>query len=562
MAKIRHLEIHRFKGIKYLNWNPSPGINCLAGPGDSSKSTILEAIEIGLGPKRNYSFSDADFYRLNTDQPIIIDITIGDLDNELKRLDSHGLYMRGFDVKSNRLEDEPGQNLEVVLTIRFQVNEDLEPSWTLFSERSLQTTPRHISWSERQSISCSRIGTHLGHDLSWRKGSVLNKISDEKANTGASFAKANRDARSAFGKEANEQLKNAREIVLQATKEFGVYVGNEVQALLDIDSFSMNGGAISLHNEIGVPLKNLGMGSTRMLVTGLQKKVSSKNIILIDELEHGLEPHRVIRLLHSIGCKEEQPKQTFLTTHSPIALRELSDHQLFIIRSNSDQHYVLQANQVDEAQSMLRLYPEAFLAKSVIVCEGASEVGLIRGIDQYRVRCGQNSITACAFSWVDGGGSSKFLKKALTLRKLGYSTAIICDNDVPLDQKDLNEYQTRGGYSYWWDQGNFLEAQIYKDLDENSMKKLIELAVNIHGDNYINDSISSASKGKYKLVDFSSNFDGDKRNLLTAMTQKHGWFKTVTYMETLATEIIGPQLHQKSILNDRLNHLFSWAVNG
>lgn len=37
----------------------------------------------------------------------------------------------------------------------------------------------------------------------------------------------------------------------------------------------------------------------------------------------------------------------------------------------------------DDIQSTVRADPEAFLARSVIVCEGASEVGLIRGLDHY-----------------------------------------------------------------------------------------------------------------------------------------------------------------------------------
>ena len=38
----------------------------------------------------------------------------------------------------------------------------------------------------------------------------------------------------------------------------------------------------------------------------------------------------------------------------------------------------------DAMQSTIRLYPDAFLAPLVLVCEGASEVGLMRGLDQYR----------------------------------------------------------------------------------------------------------------------------------------------------------------------------------
>lgn len=62
MARIRRVEIAGFRGIKNLSWCPNPGISCLVGPGDSGKSTILDAIDLCLGARRNAQFSDTDFY--------------------------------------------------------------------------------------------------------------------------------------------------------------------------------------------------------------------------------------------------------------------------------------------------------------------------------------------------------------------------------------------------------------------------------------------------------------------------------------------------------------------
>ena len=60
MARIRRLEIRNFRSIKILDWAPSAGINCLIGPGDSGKSTILDAIDLCLGARRNVSIADTD----------------------------------------------------------------------------------------------------------------------------------------------------------------------------------------------------------------------------------------------------------------------------------------------------------------------------------------------------------------------------------------------------------------------------------------------------------------------------------------------------------------------
>nr|WP_283770764.1 AAA family ATPase [Pseudomonas syringae] len=72
---------------------------------------------------------------------------------------------------------------------------------------------------------------------------------------------------------------------------------------------------------------SLGTGSSRLLVAGLQRQVAqAASIALVDEVEHGLEPHRLIRFMDSLGTKNTpETLQVFLTTHSPVALRELSD---------------------------------------------------------------------------------------------------------------------------------------------------------------------------------------------------------------------------------------------
>ena len=44
MTLIRLIEIENFRAIRKLRWLPGPGVNCLIGPGDSGKSTILYAL--------------------------------------------------------------------------------------------------------------------------------------------------------------------------------------------------------------------------------------------------------------------------------------------------------------------------------------------------------------------------------------------------------------------------------------------------------------------------------------------------------------------------------------
>ncbi len=69
-----------------LTWRPSAGLNCLIGPGDSTKTSILEAISLLLAHRWNLDFSDADFYDGDIEQEIRIEATITGLSQEMSQL--------------------------------------------------------------------------------------------------------------------------------------------------------------------------------------------------------------------------------------------------------------------------------------------------------------------------------------------------------------------------------------------------------------------------------------------------------------------------------------------
>ncbi|OFV96860.1 MAG: ATP-dependent endonuclease [Acidobacteria bacterium RIFCSPLOWO2_12_FULL_54_10] len=574
MARIRAIEITNFRGIKEFVWIPSPGLNCLIGPGDSGKSSILDAIDFCLGARRNIQFTDADFHRLVVETPISISVTIGELDDGLKNLDAYGMYLRGFDARSGTIEDEPEKDAETVLTVRLTVASDLEPSWALVSKRAeAQGQTRNLSWGDRARLAPTRIDAMADYHLGWRRGSVLNRVSEERVDASAELAKVARDARAAFGDKAHDQLGETLEIVAATARELGVPIGENVKAMLDAYSVSFSGGTISLHNEEGIPLRGLGVGSTRLLIAGLQRKASEQaTIVLIDELEHGLEPHRIVRLLDSLGAKEtDPPLQVFMSTHSPVALRELSGSQLFVMRPSADKHEALNVGASNDMQSAIRLYPDAFLAPSVIVCEGASEVGFIRGLDQYRSVNGQTSISAKGASLVDcgGGEADRCLKRASVFNSLGYRTAIVRDDDTKPTEALETTFIDSGGKVVAWRDGRALEDELFLSLTADGVSKLIIRAIDLHGEDLISDHIKSASKNARDLDAILTEALGDgipieSRKLLgkAARMKRAGWFKSVTWMEDVARDIVGPDLKDADKGFGRLvDDIFVWASN-
>lgn len=572
MARIRAVEIRNFRGIKALTWYPAPGINCLIGPGDSGKSSILDAIDFCLGARRSVQFSDADFHLLDVDTPVTIEVTLGELDDGLKSLDTYGMYLRGFDAETGTIEDEPERDTETVLTVRLTVASDLEPTWALVSARAeAQGLTRNLSWGDRDRLAPTRIGAMADYHLGWRRGSVLNRVSEERADASAALAKAARDARAAFGDQAQGQLGETLGIVAVTAKELGIPIGENIKAMLDAHSVSFSGGTISLHDEDGVPLRGLGIGSTRLLIAGLQRKAAAQaSIILIDELEHGLEPHRIIRLLGSLGAKETPPPlQVFMTTHSPVALRELSGNQLFVVRSAGAKHDARAVGAADGIQSTIRLYPDAFLAPNVMVCEGASEVGLIRGLDQYRTANGRDAITAQGTALVDcgGGDADRLFKRADVFLALGYRAAVVRDDDKKPTAAVEAAFIADGGTAIAWRDGRALEDELFLSLTDESVGKLLDRAVELHGEELVNDHIKSASQNAKDLngIRIEALIEGitpDSRAVLgkASRAKKAGWFKSVTWMEDVARDIVGPDLANADAgFRALIDSIFGWA---
>ena len=565
MARIVYIAINNFRCIEKLHWVPSPGINCLIGPGDAGKSSILDAIDYCLGARRTVQFTDADFHGLDVTTPISISITIGDLSDALKSIDTYGAFVRSFDPATGLIDDEPENGKETVLTVQLLVQSDLDPVWTLISDRAqAQGLTRNLTWGDRTRLSPTRIGAHADHNLAWRRGSVLNRLTEEKADTSAALASAARDARKAFGDLADEQLGETLKIVADTARELGIPAGNKLKAMLDAHSVSFNGGTVALHGDDGVPLRSLGVGSTRLLVAGLQRKAAKESsVLLVDELEHGLEPHRIIRLLSSIGAKEAPPPiQAFVTTHSPVALRELRGDQLWVVRKLPGSHKLDLVGIADSIQGTIRAHPEAFLSHSVLVCEGASEVGLIRGLDLFFAAHGNASINAQGVALVDAGGVNKIYERADVLRSLGYRTASLRDDDAQPDAVKEGLFTFNGGSLFKWAAGQALEHAIFLGVSDAAVHQLLERAIDLHGEELIGEHILAASQGTVSLTHCRGPVTPATRQTLAiaAKWKKNAWFKTVSWMEEAARDIIGPH-HQDATLEFRtvVSNIFQWA---
>jgi putative ATP-dependent endonuclease of OLD family len=568
MTRIRALEIENFRAINKLRWLPGPGVNCLIGPGDSGKSTILDAIDLCLGARRSLSFTDADFHAIDIDQPIRISVTLGTLHDALKNIDTYGDFLVGFNPATGVVESEPGVGLETALRLQLTVHSDLEPEWSLVSPRAQEAgRTRNLNWADRTRIAPTRLGVTGDMHLTWRRGSVLSKLAE--ADTAGELTRLAREMRDAFDQNELKELAGSLNLVKTAAGEMGVPVGAAVQALIDAGSITFTGGTISLHDENGIPLRSLGLGSSRLLIAALQRKAAEKaTTFLIDELEYGLEPHRIIRLLGALGAKEEVPPlQVFATSHSPTAVTELSANQLHIVRRRDGEHVVLRASDAGDVQGTIRAHAHALLAGSIVVCEGGSEIGLMRGLDQYFTGTGAISFAACGTTLVNGNGDETF-SRANALQALGYRVAILRDSDKPAPPVPEETFVSGGGKVFAWLGGRALEQELFAALPDGAASRLLELAIETKDRALVQAHIRTISNGNTTLDALETEalldgFSADSRMLLGTAAARFGWLKTVTTMEAAGRTIVGPTYSDANAsLTGVMDGLVDWVQNG
>jgi len=575
---VRHVEIRNFRGLREISWFPKQGVNCLIGPGDSGKSTILDAIDLAMGARRQYVFSDSDFHLYDISKDIDIRVTVGQLSNNLMNI-RYGHFHRGFNSTNTTISDEPATSDEVVLTLRLHVQDDLEPVWSLYSERAEQNEEeRNLAWAHRQEISPVRLGAYSAHHMAWGANSILNKMSTDKARAASALAAAARQARDTFSEVGCEGVDDVLGKVNTVAQNLGVPT-QQTQALLDIRGVSFSGGAIALHDNRNIPLKNLGTGSSRLLVTGLQNHTGTSSVTLIDEVEHGLEPYRILRLLDELGAKSDNANtQVFMTTHSPIVLRELKADQLTIVRSivmpapppqvavegeipqqSIVLNTVISLFGTQEEQKLLRTNTEAFLAPSVIVCEGKTEIGLMRGLDFNYTECGHRGLIAHGCFWADGNGDPSLFNRAKIFASLGYRVAILMDSDVRTVQITLTEMQASGVSIYRWPQNHSTESALFSSAPAHCIQPLLSIACEWKSEDAIDYRIKEVSNNTYTLALCRDQFQEEMRPFLAQAAGNGSWYKDMEPSERVMREVVAPNWGLcGEVLTQPLGNLIQW----
>lgn len=470
--RLRRLKVERFRGIRELDWQNIGDTAALVGSGDSGKSTILDAIERVLSPRWSVGFDDADFWNLDTSNPISIRATITDVPPEFLKESKFGHAMHGFDANRG-LEVAPGgtegELLALVLALR--VEETLEPVWSVVDSEGREQ-PIHVK--DRERLGLLRVGGYVDNHLAWSRGSTLSRLTSGSDSLSGVLAEVTRQARAGFKKDNLQQLQETAAKVESLAKNVGVKPTASYRPHLDINAMTVSTGALSLHDG-DVPLRRSGLGTRRLLAVAMQREAASRHgLTLIDEFEHGLEPHRIRRLLRILRGKPPEEMgaagQLLLTTHSPTVLSELEAREIFVVNRASDGK-VSVASLPQELEYVLPRVPESLLARKIVVCEGATEQGVCIALDDKWVTEGQPSFAYQGVAVVDGRGGDQPATVAGKLVQLGYTVALLIDSDAK-----AKAARAQGATHLVWDGGTCTEQRLALDFPLEALQQMVALA--------------------------------------------------------------------------------------
>jgi predicted ATP-dependent endonuclease of OLD family len=507
--KIRSLVVKNFRGIKTLEWTPEDdSIICLIGHGDSTKSTILKAIEYVLHPKWNLQLKDTDFYRCNpSENPIEIRIIIGQLPSNEFDSDPFFAKTRSFWNKDTKKLSDSSESTtcESVVSIILKVDESLEPSWYTTNESGEES----IKQEKRKLFNMVRLDINHERNFKWGYNTILSRLLEKNGDKEIKsiLAKVGRESRTNFEESSIPiEFRECSEIISEEAKLWGTG-HNTLKPYLDV--FSAD--SLCLNDDYNIPIYMLGAGSKKLMLIAIEKYLISNgdapenHIILIDEVENGLEPHRLIHVIFELReITKTSKSQILLSTHSPIALKEIAGDGAYRVINNEGKITLIRLENAENHN--IRAKPEGYFLKKIIICEGKTEIGILREFKKQWITEYASPPEHYGTYFVLGEGSN-MSNCAKIFKDDGYDVCIYRDSD----RDDITISEDIKDFKY--DTGLNIEQAICKDAPESLIQDIIQFCVKSEDPklNTVTQKESHDSTDKNNLAKFLHDNDAFRR---------------------------------------------------
>ncbi len=540
---IRKLTIERFRRIERLEWTPTRGLNCLVGPGDSGKTTLLNAIALLLDPRAPTQSSEYDYHQRKVEAGFHIEAVLGGVEEAVKG--ERVANLQGW--KDGSITPIPEGDAESVLVVHVDGTKDLDIEHTLSTSSGDRVA---FSSSLRRALLLARVsgGDRASTELRLGRGSLLERA------VGAEGMRA--QLADAFAKAAV-----ALNVPEQTQKELGVLAESFARSGLPRDlglSFLSPPGQSAIgmvglttgRGDASIPFAFSGQGTRQLaLFTIASALMGDAPVIVIDEPEAGLEPYRQRAQVRELRRLAGTNGQVFMTTHSAATLSALEDREVWRLVGDASS-----PTSLDFPDASYFRRGEALLSRLPILCEGDTEFGFLpRLLSDVAQTSGIENIDALGLGFVRMHGQPSMFAPAKALLSRGIRIAVFADNEERHAGR-RNELRTHALCAYGtWDGACDIEDAIARFMPWDKLAAIVELAAAETGRNVesIHQQIGekAARKGKADLDQLKADIgeDATRRALAAAMgsevlvaddDRRRGWFKTVESGRALGAKLL------------------------
>ncbi|MDH5822523.1 ATP-binding protein [Luteimonas sp. RD2P54] len=441
-------------------------MNIVLGGGDVGKTTVLEALALLLSPTNATTVSESDYWQRDNTQEFQIEAVIA-LSEASGINTQHNFswpwHWDGTDAvqppAKEEGEDLPGAD-DPVYRVRVRGTSELELVWEIVQPSG---EADHFSVSVRRKIGLVRLSADERNDRDLRLvyGSGLDRLLADvalRARIGKQISGLDLEkSLSESGEKAISDLdKRLADSALPHVLKLGLTTsqGLSIGALI---------GLLAKKNDVSLPLATWGAGTRRMVALEIASAAEKEaSIVLVDEIERGLEPYRLRKL---IGTLADVGSQAFITTHSPVAIA-CSEKAYLWYMDNRGRMGPLPREKIAAQQ---RRDPETFLAKVAVIAEGPTEVGFLQYLLEMVLGCAplDHGVRVC-----DGQGNSATLDLLETLSASGLQFAGLADNEGTDPGRWQALKQKLGDKLHQWQEG-CTEQQVIAAIADNKLPELL-----------------------------------------------------------------------------------------
>lgn len=246
------------------------------------------------------AFADTDFYGAKVDEPIRVRVAVDDLPDELIALDAFGAFLAGIN-DAGEWSHDPIDESDRCVIVELLVEADLEPVWQAYrpplcGEDDQNEEAHLVRARHRARMTAYRIDDRVDAHLRWSTTSSLGKLTAKRGNTKATLTAPNRAARDAAAAAVTDDLKILAQEVQASVQAIGTAEFADLKPGLDMSLSNMRGNFALFEGDTS--LTNFGLGTRRLTGAATQQLANEgSTTLLVDQVEYGPEPHRLVHLL-------------------------------------------------------------------------------------------------------------------------------------------------------------------------------------------------------------------------------------------------------------------------